>query len=85
MSDRPARWTQATVYPDMWADPGDDPRHSEGVSPDGERATLQDYLTHYRMTLRMKCEGLDPEQLAPRSVPPWGGTPCKGPHGTMHP
>jgi uncharacterized damage-inducible protein DinB len=54
----------------MWADPNDDPRNSEGVSPDGERATLQDYVTHYRMTLRMKCDGLDPEQLARRSVPP---------------
>jgi uncharacterized damage-inducible protein DinB len=54
----------------MWADPNDDPRNSEGVSPDGELATLQDYLTNYRMTLRMKCEGLDAEQLARRSVPP---------------
>ena len=70
MSDQPARWTKATVYPDMWVDPDDDPRNSEGVSPDGELATLQDYVTHYRMTLRMKCEGLDAEQLARRSVPP---------------
>ncbi|MFD7135815.1 DinB family protein [Streptomyces sp. NPDC059894] len=70
MSDRPARWTRATVYPDMWADPDDDPRNSEGPSPDGELATLLDFLTNYRMTLRMKCEGLDPEQLARRSVPP---------------
>jgi uncharacterized damage-inducible protein DinB len=70
VSDQPARWTKATVYPDMWADPNDDPRNSEGVSPDGELATLQDYLTHYRMTLRMKCEGLEAEQLARRSVPP---------------
>jgi uncharacterized damage-inducible protein DinB len=56
-------------YPDMWADPGDDPRNDE-VSPDGELATLQDYLANYRFTLRLKCEGLDPEQLARRSVPP---------------
>lgn len=70
MSDQPARWTQATVYPDMWADPDDDPRNSEGVSPDGELATLQDFLADYRTTLRMKCEGLDAEQLARRSVPP---------------
>ena len=70
VSDQPARWSQATVYPDMWADPNDDPRNSEGVSPDGELATLQDYLTHYRMTLRMKCEGLDAAQLTRRSVPP---------------
>lgn len=70
MSDQPARWSQANVYPDMWADPDDDPRNSDGVSPDGELATLQDFLTNYRMTLRMKCEGLDAEQLARRSVPP---------------
>ncbi|MEV7244670.1 MULTISPECIES: DinB family protein [unclassified Streptomyces] len=69
MSDQPARWTQATVYPDMWTDPDDDPRDN-GNSPDGELATLQDFLTNYRMTLRMKCEGLDAEQLARRSVPP---------------
>ena len=70
VTDVPARWSQATVYPDMWADPNDDPRNSEGVSPDGELATLEDYITHYRMTLRMKCEGLNAEQLARRSVPP---------------
>jgi uncharacterized damage-inducible protein DinB len=70
VSGPPARWSQASVYPDMWADPSEDPRNSEGVSPDGELATLQDYLTHYRMTLRMKCGGLDAEQLARRSVPP---------------
>ncbi|MFF3057345.1 DinB family protein [Streptomyces sp. NPDC057909] len=70
MSDQPVRWTQATVYPDMWADPNDDPRNKEGASPDGELATLQNFLTDYRITLRMKCEGLDAEQLARRSVPP---------------
>lgn len=70
MSDRPARWTRATVYPDMWADPDDDPRDNQGAGPDGELATLLDFLSGYRMTLRMKCEGLDPEQLARRSVPP---------------
>ena len=70
MSDVPKRWGKASVYPDMWADPGEDPRNSEGVSPDGELATLQDYLTNYRLTLQMKCEGLDPEKLARRSVPP---------------
>ena len=38
--------------------------------PVGERATLQDYLRSYRLTLEMKCEGLDAGQLAARSVPP---------------
>ncbi|NYJ73897.1 DinB family protein [Allobranchiibius huperziae] len=70
MTDTPARWTAASVYPDMWTDPDQDPRNSDGVSPDGELATLQDYLRDYRWTLRMKCEGLNPEQLARRSVPP---------------
>lgn len=70
MSEQPARWSQATIYPDMWADPDDDPRNSGGASPDGELATLQDFLANYRMTLRMKCEGLNAEQLARRSVPP---------------
>jgi len=69
MSTQPDRWTQATVYPDMWTDPDDDPRESES-SPDGELPTLQDYLHNYRLTLLMKCEGLDAEQLARRSVPP---------------
>lgn len=70
VSDVPVRWSQASVYPDMWADPDEDPRTSGGVSPDGELATLQDYLRHYRLTLLMKCDGLDPAQLARRSVPP---------------
>ncbi len=70
VSDVPGRWSKASVYPDMWADPGEDPRNSEGVSPDGELATLQDYVRYYRLTLLMKCEGLDPGQLACRSVPP---------------
>lgn len=68
MSEQPNRWSKATVYPDMWADPADDPRNDD--SPDGELATLQDFLSNYRLTLRMKCEGLDSEQLARRSVPP---------------
>ncbi|MEU6815605.1 DinB family protein [Streptomyces sp. NPDC046860] len=70
MTEQPARWTEATVYPDMWTDPDDDPRNTEDSSPDGELATLQDFLTNYRLTLRMKCEGLDPAGLALRSVPP---------------
>ena len=70
VSDEPQRWSQATVYPDMWLDPDDDPRDRDGAGPDGELATLLDYLTNYRRTLLMKCEGLDAEQLARRSVPP---------------
>ncbi|MEW2489498.1 DinB family protein [Streptomyces sp. NPDC048411] len=70
VSDVPERWSQASVYPDMWADPAEDPRNSDEDSPDGELATLQGFLASYRLTLRMKCEGLNPEQLARRSVPP---------------
>lgn len=70
MSTERSRWTVATVYPDMWVDPDDDPRNSDGVSPDGELPTLRDYLRDYRLTLLMKCEGLDAEHLACRSVPP---------------
>lgn len=53
---------------DRWADPANDPR-SYG-NPQGEKATLREYLGNYRLTLEMKCGGLDPEQLARRSVPP---------------
>jgi uncharacterized damage-inducible protein DinB len=70
VSNQPARWTRATVYPDMWVDPKDDPRESGDSSASGELTTLQEYLAKYRMTLLMKCEGLDAEQLARRSVPP---------------
>jgi Protein of unknown function (DUF664) len=70
VSEPPKRWSRATVFPDMWSDPEEDPRNNDRVSPDGELATLHEYLTNYRLTLLMKCEGLDPEQLARRSVPP---------------
>jgi hypothetical protein len=40
VSEQPSRWSKATVYPDMWVDPDDDPRNSGGVSPDGELAML---------------------------------------------
>lgn len=70
MADQPRRWTEATAYPDMWADPDQDPRNRDRSSPDGELATLLDFLRDYRLTLLMKCEGLDAAQLAMRSVPP---------------
>lgn len=63
------RWTRATIYRDMWVDPGDDPREI-GVETVDERSTLLDYLRRYRLTLEMKCADLDAEQLARRSVPP---------------
>jgi uncharacterized damage-inducible protein DinB len=53
---------------DMWTTPEDDPR-TYG-NPAGEKATYQEYLRNYRLTIEMKCEGLDAGQLAQRSVPP---------------
>ena len=52
----------------MWAAPEDDPR-SYG-NPIGEKATYREYLGNYRLTIEMKCAGLDASQLARRSVPP---------------
>jgi len=71
--DVPARWTQSTVYADMWIDPDDDPRETGSQADAGvldERTNLLDYLRRYRLTLELKCAGLDAEQLARRSVPP---------------
>jgi uncharacterized damage-inducible protein DinB len=56
-------------FPDLWLDPEDDPRAST-TSPSGERATLVEYLGHYRLTFELKCDGLTAEQMALRSVPP---------------
>ncbi|WP_245993112.1 DinB family protein [Xylanimonas allomyrinae] len=59
--------TSATTA--LWVDPEHDPR-STGPEPSGEKETVWEYLCRYRMTLVMKCDGLDAEQLARRSVPP---------------
>ena len=53
---------------DMWTAPEDDPRTYD--NPVGELATYREYLGNYRLTIEMKCEGLDADQLARRSVPP---------------
>jgi uncharacterized damage-inducible protein DinB len=53
---------------DMWVGPDDDPRDQS--APAGERATLVLYLRNRRLTLEMKCAGLDAGQMARRSVPP---------------
>ena len=65
----PTRWTESTVFADMWVDPDDDPRETDAGSDD-ERAILLDYLRYYRLTIEMKCAGLDATQLAQRSAPP---------------
>lgn len=53
----------------LWVDADSDPRNT-GEPPVSEVTTLRQYLDHYRMTLEMKCDGLSPEQMAIRSVPP---------------
>ena len=53
----------------MFLDLGSDPREG-GPSLGDERATLVEYLRCQRLTLQIKCEGLDAEQLARRSVEP---------------
>ena len=64
MTEQPQR-----TFPDMWVDPEADPRET-GATAVGEKAVLAEYLDRYRMTLEMKCEGLDAEQMSRRSVPP---------------
>ena len=53
---------------DMWTTPGPDPR--DYGKPAGEKATYRQSLGNYRLAVEMKCDGLDAEQLARRSVPP---------------
>ena len=62
--------TQLRAFPDMWVDPEDDPRDRGQIEVVDERTNLREYLRAYRITLRMKTDGLTPEQLATRSVPP---------------
>lgn len=52
----------------QWLPETEDPR-TYG-DPQGEKATYVEYLRNYRLTLELKCDGLTPEQLATRSVPP---------------
>jgi len=66
----PERWNAAGAGSDMWMDTAADPRYATGTEPEGERATVLDYLRTYRLTMEMKCADLDAAQLASRSVPP---------------
>jgi len=65
---RVARLRLAAGMSDMWTTPENDPR-TDG-NPVGEMATYREYLANYRLTIALKCEGLDADQLARRSVPP---------------
>jgi uncharacterized damage-inducible protein DinB len=78
--------SKAQKYPDLWLDPEDDPREVASGSASGsadtatgkttgsaaadERSVLLEYLRHFRMTFELKCDDLDAEQLARRSVEP---------------
>jgi uncharacterized damage-inducible protein DinB len=64
----PQRWNALGGGSNVWMDPAADPRYAG--EPEGERATLTDYLRSYRLALELKCADLDAEQLARRSVPP---------------
>jgi Protein of unknown function (DUF664) len=54
---------------DMFIELDDDPREDAPRLGD-ERTTLVDSLRRQRLTLEMKCAGLDAEAMARRSVPP---------------
>jgi uncharacterized damage-inducible protein DinB len=54
---------------DVFVDSANDPRDT-GASLGDERTTLADYLRYHRQTLELKCSGLEPEDLARRSVEP---------------
>jgi uncharacterized damage-inducible protein DinB len=66
----PERWNAVGAGSNVWMDTAQDPRFETGAELEGERATLLDYLRAYRLTMEMKCVGLDAAQLARRSVPP---------------
>jgi uncharacterized damage-inducible protein DinB len=66
----PERWNAVGPTSGMWMNPAQDPRFAGQDELDGERAILLSYLRGYRLGLEMKCDGLDAEQLARRSVPP---------------
>jgi len=53
----------------MFVDPADDPR-AGGPTLGDERTTLMEYLRSQRLTLELKCSGLDATELARRSVEP---------------
>ncbi len=54
---------------DLFLDPATDPRDG-GPTLGDERTTLTEFLRCQRLTLQIKCEGLDAEQLARRAVEP---------------
>jgi uncharacterized damage-inducible protein DinB len=64
LPDRTFGWSNMFV-----ATRDSDPRE-QGDAPVGERDTLARFLRDYRLTLELKCEGLDAAAMAAQSVPP---------------
>src|SRR5438105_15434596 len=64
-----AGMTSSSGRADMFVDPADDPREG-GPTLGDERTTLMEYLRYQRLTLELKCSGLDAADLARRSVEP---------------
>jgi len=60
--------TRTFGWQDVFVRPEDDPRSEGGVF--GERNVLVSYLRDYRLTIELKCSGLDAGGMARRSVPP---------------
>lgn len=60
-----SRNTRADMFLDLEADP-----REGGPTLGDERTTLREFLRCQRLTLEIKCGGLDPGQLASRSVEP---------------
>jgi uncharacterized damage-inducible protein DinB len=55
---------------DLFVEPEQDPREQDATRFGDEKQTLVEYLRYQRLTLELKCSGLDAEQLARRSVEP---------------
>jgi hypothetical protein len=67
--ESPTGWPERRFgWWDMFVKPEDDPRTDGGFH--GERATLLGFLRDQRLTLQLKCDGLDAAGLARRSVEP---------------
>lgn len=62
MSERKQPW--------MFVDADVDPRAAYAGASAGEIETVLSYLGSYRHTIELKCQGLDAQQLATRSIPP---------------
>ena len=67
-ADQAQPTTREFGWSDMFVHPDDDPRTDGGFT--GERATLAGFLRDQRLTLELKCAGLDADAMARRSVPP---------------